>query len=90
MESLLKREKFVNVIYIVLGVFLLSAGINIFFAPNNIVMGGFSGIAIILQRLTEGIVEGGFPISATNLVLNIPLLWLLILCLAKDIWGKLL
>ena len=42
---------------------------NWFFQPNNIVMGGFTGIAQILNRLIPGL-----PVGMTVLVMNVPLL----------------
>ena len=42
---------------------------NWFFQPNNIVMGGFTGIAQILGRILPGL-----PVGMTVLVMNVPLL----------------
>lgn len=44
---------------------------NWFFQPNNIVMGGFTGIAQILNRLLPAL-----PVGLTVLVMNVPLLLL--------------
>ena len=41
--------------------------------PIGLVTGGFTGIGIMLRRLTTDIVKGGIPIWLTNLMLNIPL-----------------
>ena len=41
--------------------------------PIGLVTGGFSGIGIMLKRLTQEMWKGGFPIWLTNLALNIPL-----------------
>lgn len=43
------------------------------FDPIGLITGGFSGIGILLKRLTEDVLDGGIPIWLTNLVLNIPL-----------------
>ena len=43
------------------------------FDPIGLITGGFSGIGIMLKRLTEDVLDGGIPIWLTNLVLNIPL-----------------
>ena len=43
------------------------------FDPIGLVTGGFTGIGIMLRRLTMDVWEGGIPIWLTNLVLNIPL-----------------
>ncbi len=48
------------------GSFLFSAAINVFTAPNEITVGGFSGIATVLNYLF------GLPIGLCVFVLNIP------------------
>ena len=41
--------------------------------PIGLITGGFTGIGIMLRRLTTEFVKGGIPIWLTNLLLNIPL-----------------
>lgn len=48
------------------GGLLYAAAINIFTAPNNILLGGFSGIATVLNYLF------GLPIGTVIFVLNVP------------------
>ncbi len=58
----MKREKIkisndtgktlVTGIAFVLGVFLLALNYNLFFVPNNIIVGGISGLALIIKELT--------------------------------------
>lgn len=52
------------------GALILAVNINIFLAPANIAPGGVAGIALIINHFT------GWPIGATMLVLNIPMLFL--------------
>ncbi len=65
-------SKFKDIVLIVIGTLITSVAINIFYLPNDVVTGGFSGIGIILQSVSSYIIEGGVPISLTNIILNIP------------------
>lgn len=56
---------------ITLGCALYALGFNWFFQPNNISMGGFTGVSQILHRLMPFL-----PIGMTAIVLNIPLFYL--------------
>lgn len=60
-------------ILIMAGTSLMALAIKGIFDPVSLVTGGFSGIAIIVKNITEGIIEGGIPLWLTNLLLNIPL-----------------
>ncbi len=53
---------------ILLGILLLALSLNLFLEPNSLIIGGTTGIAIILKHLLN------IPLSLTNLALNIPLL----------------
>ena len=55
------------------GVILLSAGMNIFYIPNDLVAGGVSGLGIIILSLSQRLFGAAVPVSATNIILNIPL-----------------
>ena len=50
--------------------------------PNNIAQGGFSGLAIVINYLTE------LPVGAVNLVLNIPVLLLALKFIGKKFVAK--
>ncbi|MBQ3494234.1 MAG: YitT family protein, partial [Clostridia bacterium] len=60
----------INIFLILLGTFIMGSAFNIFYSPNDIILGGFGGIATIISYL----IEAGFgiviPISAIYLVLN--------------------
>ena len=56
-----------NIVWI-LGCTVYAAAINFFNVPNNIAQGGFSGLAIVINYLTD------LPVGAVNLALNIPIL----------------
>lgn len=55
------------------GTGIMAFAIKSTYDPIGLVTGGFTGIGIMLRRLTMGLVKGGVPIWATNLVLNTPL-----------------
>lgn len=44
-------DKFVKIVYFIIGVFTISLVYNAVFVPNNIVLGGVSGLAIIVKAL---------------------------------------
>lgn len=57
---------------IIIGTGLMAFAVASIYDPSGFVTGGFSGLAIIVKRLTEEIIPGGAPLAVTNLVLNIP------------------
>lgn len=69
-----KKEKtlyiFKTAILIVVSAFLLSFSSHCLIAPNDFVIGGISGIAIILERITNGKI----PQSVSVFSINLPLL----------------
>lgn len=69
MKFLSRHRKLRVILFIVLGDFLMAAMTNMVFDPSGIVLGGFSGVAIIVKHLSGGRI----PLWATTLVLNIPL-----------------
>lgn len=50
----------------------MAFSIQCIFEPIGLVTGGFSGIAIIIRRMTQNIIKGGVPLWLTNLALNVP------------------
>lgn len=58
---------------IVAGTALMAFAIKSVYDPIGLVTGGFTGIGIMLRRLTAGFIKGGVPIWFTNLALDIPL-----------------
>ena len=49
------------------GAFLYAAAVNVFLAPNEILLGGFTGVATVLNHLL------GTPIGTVVFLLNVPL-----------------
>lgn len=50
-EYVLKKDFYKKILVILLGVFLLALNYNLFFLPNNFVVGGTSGLSIVFQDL---------------------------------------
>lgn len=72
------REKpaYMEYLYIVIATGIVSFAIKCIYEPNSLVVGGFSGIAIIIKSLTDGIIAGGVPLWLTNIVLNAPVFFI--------------
>ena len=62
------RDTLKQILFILLGCTINSLAINIFLVNANLLSGGVSGIALIVQYLTS------IPAGYTKLILNIPLL----------------
>ena len=81
-NEILKKLKTKDIVkryfYLVLGCFLLAFAFNVFFEPNNIVTGGITGIALIIQKLF------GIPTSIFILTANVLLLIVSYLILGKE------
>lgn len=73
MKLLHEKPLYVELLLIVAGTGGIALGIQWFYDPGGFVTGGFTGIAIIVKRMTEKVAEGGIPLWFTNLALNIPL-----------------
>lgn len=67
----------VDLLFDIVGSFMLALGIHVFTASNQIAPGGVSGIAIIVNYMT------GIPLGALSLLINIPLLLLGLKLLGK-------
>jgi len=59
-------------IKIVIGTGIMGLAIKCIYDPISLVTGGFTGVAILVKKLTEAFVAGGFPLWLTNLAFNIP------------------
>lgn len=72
MRIMNSRPWYVDYLFIFMGTGIMAFAIQCIFEPIGLVTGGFSGIAIIIRKMTAGIVEGGVPLWLTNLALNVP------------------
>ncbi|MEG0806080.1 MAG: YitT family protein [Lachnospiraceae bacterium] len=84
-----KQKKIIrDYLCIFLGTGIMALSITFVFAPINMVTGGFTGIAIILNAITKGILTGGIPLWLTNLALNIPVFLVAFLIKGKRFIGR--
>lgn len=68
MKDLIKSKTFyIDVLVIILGCFIYSLGVNLFLTNAKLVSGGVTGIALILQYVSN------IPSGVTVFILNIPL-----------------
>lgn len=67
-----KTELLRDYVLLILGTGIMALAIQVVFDPMGMVTGGFTGIGILVKRVTEGWIPGGIPIWLTNLVLNLP------------------
>lgn len=67
-EKLLSKQTLRTLMMILLGSAIYAVGFNLFFQPNSIAMGGFTGIAQIINRLLPVL-----PVGMITIVINIPL-----------------
>lgn len=73
-----KTQKIHDIIIMIVGCFLLGLSINQFLDTHGIAPGGVTGLAIIINNLTQ------IPVWAINLVFNIPLF----ICAVKLLKGE--
>lgn len=69
LESIRKKSKIKRSIEFIIGLFLVAISYNLFLAPNKLVPGGVSGIAIILNSVMK--LDNAIVILIANLVLLI-------------------
>ncbi|MGG7165139.1 YitT family protein [Clostridium ihumii] len=77
-----KKHVVLSYLQIMLGTTLLAAALNMFFKPNSLVIGGISGLGIVIDYLFH------IPMSVTNIIVNIPLFILAIKLKGKSFAGK--
>lgn len=82
-DKFLFKKKLVEYVYITIGVAIASFAFSFFLNPLNLVIGGVSGVGIILKNVING-----FNPAFTILIVNIILLFLGLLLLGKDFFIK--
>lgn len=73
METKQYQIKWKDLLYIVVGTFLMATAINLVFDPRGMVTGGVTGFAIIIKYTSAYFFEGGIPVWLTNILCNVPL-----------------
>ena len=67
-----KRNPVLLYLVITAGTGLLAFAIKCIYDPIGLVTGGFTGIAILIKKVTDMFYAGGVPLWFANLILNIP------------------
>ena len=67
-----KKEIARDYILLAVGTGFIALAVQAVFDPMGMVNGGFSGLGIIIRRMTLGLVPGGIPLWFTNIALNLP------------------
>ncbi len=67
-----KKEVVRDYILLAAGSGLIALAVQAVFDPMGMVNGGFTGLGIIIRRMTTGLVSGGIPLWFTNIALNLP------------------
>lgn len=83
-----KHGKFYDYMMVIIGTGILAFGIACFYDQVGLVTGGFSGLAIVIKRVSEFFVEGGIPLWFTNIALNVPVFILAYFLKGKKFIGK--
>lgn len=72
------HERRTDILWISVGTLFMAAATNLFFTPENLVPGGFTGLAIMIRYLTgklaPDIFGKGLPTWVGNVILNVPLI----------------
>lgn len=79
----MNKDVIIDYINIFIGVTILSLSVIVLFKPSGIVIGGVSGISILLESITYQTFGKGVPIWLTNTIINIPLF-----IIGKKVIGK--
>lgn len=82
-DKFLLKKKLIEYIYITIGVAIASSAFSFFLNPLNLVIGGVSGVGIILKNVING-----FNPAFTIFIVNVILLFLGLFLLGKDFFIK--
>lgn len=82
-----KNRKIIDMIFIVIGTFLLAMPVNMIYDPLKMVIGGFGGLSIIIKYVLEhfGVYA---PVWLTNILLNVPVFIISYIYFGKDFVAK--
>ena len=67
MKNILYKKEVKNYFMIMVGITILTTGINVYYSPQQLVTGGVSGLSIVLDYIFK------IPLWLTNIIVNIPL-----------------
>jgi len=70
-----KRNKIIRFIIFIISCFFVALSYNVFFVPNNLVIGGMGGLAIVVKKVT-GLSTSIFLLASTVVILIISYIFL--------------
>lgn len=70
----LSQNKWMRLVIMTLGTFIMGAAVNLIFDPMDMCVGGLSGLSIVVKSVTKNIIKGGVPVWCTTAFLNVPLI----------------
>ena len=73
MKNTTNNKWWMTYLLLTAGTFFMAVGINVIYEPLSMVTGGFSGIGILVKKLTQTARWSGIPVGMKTLLLNIPL-----------------
>ena len=73
MKNTTNNKWWMTYLLLTAGTFFMAVGINVIYEPLSMVTGGFSGIGILVKKLTQTARWSGIPVGMTTLLLNIRL-----------------
>jgi len=73
---------------IAMGTTVLALGVYLFFMPHNLVVGGVSGLGIIILHYSETHLPFAIPVWLTNLAINIPLAVIALIVMGRKFLAK--
>lgn len=88
MKKILNNETMEKYLMIIVGITITAIGINVFYSPYQLVTGGLSGFAIVVEYVSRTTLGHSIPLWLTNLVVNIPLFIVGIRLKGKEFAGK--
>ncbi len=88
MKKILNNETMEKYLMIIVGITITAIGINVFYSPYQLVTGGLSGFAIVVEYVSRTVLGYSIPLWLTNLVVNIPLFIVGIRLKGKEFAGK--
>lgn len=62
--------------YMLLGTGLLAFSVKCVYDPSGMVVGGFTGVAILVKEISSRWIDGGIPLGVTTFLLNLPVFFL--------------
>lgn len=82
------KNKIKEFSYIIVGTMLLAMAINMFFNPNKLIIGGFTGLGIVINAYIQKAFNTEISLSIINIILNVPLFIVAYKILGKGIIGR--